>query len=92
MRAVYLLLLVGILAAGAPEKQVLTDDLLYDRVIRKLANDPDLKTTALEVRVRDRAVTLRGLVDTNKLRQRAERVVRKVSGVKTVINQLLVRP
>ena len=93
MRAISLLLLFSLLAPAAwADKPPLTDDLLYDRVIRKLANDPDLKTTTIEVTVKDRMVTLRGMVDSDKLRQRAERVVHKVDGVKKVVNELRRRP
>ncbi|MBI3665865.1 MAG: BON domain-containing protein [Acidobacteria bacterium] len=93
MRAVFLLLLLSLVAAAVwADKPPLTDDILYDRVIRKLANDPALKTTTIEVVVKDRVVTLRGMVDSDKLRQRAERVVHKVGDVKKVVNELRIRP
>ena len=79
-------------APAAAEKQPLTDDILYDRVIRKIVNDREIKTTAIEVAVKDRVVTLRGQVESEKLRQRVERVVQKVDGVKKVINELKLRP
>ena len=91
MRTVCVLLILIISAGMAAEKQPLTDDMLYDRVIRRLVNDPELKTNAIEVGVKDRVVSLRGVIDSEKLRQRAERVVRKVEGVKKVTNQLRVR-
>lgn len=91
MRAVCLLLIFCV-AAAAAGKPSLTDDAVYDRVIRKLANDHELKTTAIEVAVKDRVVTLRGLVDSEKLRLRAERIVQKVDGVKKVVNELKLRP
>jgi len=84
--------ILSLLAAAATAKDPPTDDLLYDRVIRRLANDPDLKTTAIEVTVKDRQVSLRGQVESDKLRQRAERTTRKVEGVKKVINELRIRP
>ncbi len=87
-----LTLALGVAAGLAAEKPPLTDDLLYDRVMRRLANDRDLKTTAVAVEVKDRVVTLRGLVDSEKLRLRAEQVVRKTEGVKKVVNELKVRP
>ena len=92
IRAAGALLLLTMGGAIAAEKEPLTDDILYDRVIRKLVNDPDLKTNAIEVIVKDRVVTLRGVVDSEKLRQRAVRVVGKVEGVKKVISELRVRP
>jgi osmotically-inducible protein OsmY len=80
--------------APAPQqkKEELTDDILYDRVIRRLANDPDLKTTSIEVIVQDRVVTLKGWIDSEKLRQRTEQVTRKTPGVRKVVNEIKVRP
>ena len=92
MRAVCIVLVICVLVAAAAEKQPVTDDVLHDRVMRKLANDPDLKTTTIEVEVKERVVRLRGLIDSEKLRQRAERVVHKVDGVKKVVNELRLRP
>ncbi|MBI3696922.1 MAG: BON domain-containing protein [Acidobacteria bacterium] len=86
------LLLAIVVAAVAAEKPPVNDNVIYDRVIRRLANDRDLKTTAIEVSVKDRVVTLRGLIEAEKLRQRAERVVQKVDGVKKVVNELRIRP
>lgn len=94
MRSVSILLLCSLLAGlvTAAEKQPLTDDMVYDRVIRKLVNDRDLKTNAIEVTVKDHVVTLRGLIDSEKLRQRAEHVAQKTEGVKKVVNELRIRP
>jgi osmotically-inducible protein OsmY len=94
MRTVALLLTFPLWcnAVLAAAKQPLTDDVLYDRVIRALVNDRDLKTNSIEVSVKDRVVTLRGVIDSEKLRQRAEHVAQKVDGVKKVINELRVRP
>jgi len=87
-----LALLLPVAASAAADKSPLTDDLLYDRVIRRLANDRDLKTNSIEVTVKELVVTLRGEVETEKLRLRAETVVRKTGGVKQVVNDLRVRP
>ena len=88
--------LLAILVAGAAttaaDKFPLTDNLLYDRVIRRLANDRELKTTTIDVEVKDRVVTLKGMVESEKHRGRAETVVRKTDGVKKVVNELTVRP
>jgi len=92
MRRVWALLLMAALGGLAAEKPPLTDDLLYDRVIRRLANDREVKTTAVEVQVKDRVVTLRGLVESEKMRQRIETVTRKTDGVRKVVNELKVRP
>ena len=92
MRAGTWLLILALAAGAWAQKPPLTDGLVYDRVIRRLANDRDLKTTAIEVDVKERIVTLRGLIDSEKLRQRAEQVTRKTDGVKKVVNELRIRP
>ena len=67
------------------------DDLLYDRVNPKLVNDRQLKTNALQVAVEDGVVTVAGTVESEKLRLRVGKVVKKVKGVKKVVNQVRVR-
>lgn len=77
------------MGAWAAQKQV-SDDQLYDVVRRKLANDADVKGGALEVEVKQGVVTLRGKVETDKQKNKAEKLARKVGGVKQVINELQV--
>jgi len=84
-------LLLAFSAAAADENDFPVDDLIYDRVIRKLANDRELKTTRLDVKVKDRVVTVKGVVATEKLQERVEKVVRKVDDVKKVVNRVTVR-
>lgn len=69
-----------------------SDDMIYDQVIRKLANDPDVKGGTLKVEVKDGTVTITGSVETEKLKAKAERITKKVKGVKAVVNQLVVKP
>jgi osmotically-inducible protein OsmY len=78
-------------AAVAAEKQV-SDDHLYDTVKRKLANDPMVKGGAFTIEVKDGVVTLRGAVDSEKRKQRAEKLTRKTQGVKAVTNELVIAP
>jgi len=66
----------------------LSDDSIHDLVKRKLANDPDVKGGALEIEVKEGVVTLRGKVETDKLKQKAERLARKINGVKKVVNEI----
>jgi osmotically-inducible protein OsmY len=93
--AVLLLLalcVVGLLTAfPAAAQDPNSDDMIYDRVIRKLVNDPDLKTNALEITVSDRVVTVTGVVAKEKLRSRVEKVIKDVKGVKDVVNRVTVR-
>jgi osmotically-inducible protein OsmY len=85
------LVVILALAAGvwAAEKHV-SDDQLYDLVRRKLADDQVVKGGALEVDVKQGVVTLRGKVETSQQKTKAEKLARKVSGVKQVNNELVV--
>jgi osmotically-inducible protein OsmY len=85
------LLMIFVLAGGvlAAQKQV-SDDQLYDVVRRKLANDAIVKGGALEVDVKAGVVTLRGKVETDKQKAKADKIVRKIAGVKQVNNELAV--
>ena len=65
-----------------------SDDQIYDNVRRRLANDPIVKGGALEVDVKAGVVTIRGGVETVKQREKAEKIVRKIKGVKQVVNEL----
>jgi osmotically-inducible protein OsmY len=78
-------------AAGvwAADKHV-SDDQIYDLVRRKLADDPVVKGGAMEVEVKDGVVTLKGKVEYDEQKIKAEKLSRKVSGVKRVDNQLTV--
>ncbi len=92
MRILALALAASLLAAAvlACAQQANPDDEIYDQVRRRLANDPDVKGGAIEVEVREGVVTLRGKVREEKHRLKAERITRKVKGVKKVINELRV--
>ncbi len=75
--------------AGADEK--VSDDLLYDRVNRALVTDRELGVRPLKVAVQDGKVTVTGFVEEERLRERVEKVVKKVKGVRDVDNQVKVR-
>lgn len=81
------LLPVAAAAAGKP----VSDDTIHDLVRRRLASDPVVKGGALEVDVKEGVVTLRGPVELEKQKVKAEKLAKKVSGVKSVVNQLTVR-
>ncbi|HTT62971.1 MAG TPA: BON domain-containing protein [Bryobacteraceae bacterium] len=85
------LLLILTLAAGAwAAEKHFSDDQIYDLVRRKLADDQVVKGGALEVEVKDGVVTLKGKVEYEQQKNKAEKLARKVSGVKQVVNQLVV--
>ncbi|HUJ22426.1 MAG TPA: BON domain-containing protein [Bryobacteraceae bacterium] len=99
--SVILLAAAGALAAAEPgaratasrfsfaDKNV-SDDALHDAVMRRLANDADVKGGGLGIDVKDGVVTLTGKVETEKQKQKAEKLAKKVNGVKKVVNQITV--
>jgi len=74
--------------APAREKQVISDDHIHDEVMRRLVADPDVKGGNLQVEVKDGVVTLRGQVDSLKARSKAEKLTKKVRGVRNINDQL----
>ena len=75
---------------GADKK--ITDDQLYDQVRLRLAGDPEVNGGALTVVVKEGSVTLSGRVKNEKARLKAEKLAKKVKGVRAVDNQLKVDP
>lgn len=71
--------------------QSATDDKIHDQVMMKLAGDPDVKGNNFDVDVKDGVVTLRGTVSKEKFRQKADRLTKKVKGVKSVVDELTVK-
>jgi len=86
-----LFLCVLVLLPALAQKQAPSDDdRIIDQVRLKLANDPEVGRSSIDVDVHDGAVTLRGKVKKEKLRSKAEHLAKKVKGVKSVSNQLIV--
>jgi len=91
MRTLVAVFLLAVLA-GACLAQTVSDDQIYDDVRLRLAGDRDVKGGALEVIVEQGVVTLRGKVRTEKIKEKAARLTRKVKGVKKVVNELQIEP
>lgn len=87
-----LLALLGILALVLSAQKSVSDDEIFDNVRRRLAGDPDVKGARLDVTVNQGVVTIRGKVDKEKSKQKAERLASREKGVKKVINELRVDP
>ena len=89
MRTLSILLIVALIAPLlAAQNTKSDDDRIYDEVRRKLALDVDVKGAAFDVTVNKGAVILQGRVHTNKAREKAEKITKKVKGVVSVDNQL----
>ena len=89
-RRAALFLLIAPAAVLAAEKKPVPDGEIYDAVRRRLANDADVKGGALQIEVKDGVVTIQGSVEYEKQKAKAERLARKVNGVKQVVNQLTI--
>jgi osmotically-inducible protein OsmY len=74
------------------EKSPVTDDTITDQVMVKLASDADLGGIKFEITVHQGAVTLKGKVRNDKQKAKAEKVVKKVKGVTSVVNELVISP
>ena len=77
--------------AADKNKAPLTDDAITDQVMVRLAGDSEVKGGGIDVKVTDGAVTLKGVVDTDRARSKAEKLAKHVKGVKSVTNQLTIR-
>jgi osmotically-inducible protein OsmY len=75
--------------APAPVKHT-DDDRIYDEVRRKLANDLDVKGAGIDVAVKNGVVTLSGKVHTERGKDKADKLTKKVKGVTSVQNNLMV--
>ena len=91
MRTICLFLTMFLIAATlfAAVKD-LSDDAIYDQVRLKLAGDRDVGGGAITVKVTQGNVELSGTVKTESVRSKAEKLTKKVKGVKSVVNQLKV--
>jgi osmotically-inducible protein OsmY len=77
-------------AFAEKDKTPMTDDRLHDQIIMKLAGDQDVRGGAIDVEVHNGVVTLKGKVDTEKRKERAEKLTKKVKGVTGVENQIVI--
>lgn len=80
----FLTMAAAVFAASKP----VSDDFLTDTIRSKLAADTVVKGGAIEVEVHDGAVVLKGKVEEEKQKDKAEKIARKVNGVKSVKNDI----
>ncbi len=85
-----ILSLQGVLAGAQQAGNA--DGRIIDQVRMRLSTDPDVKGGADEVTVKDGAVTITGRVDSDRGKAKATKLAKKVKGVKSVDNQLVVGP
>ena len=88
--SISLMLTVFVVLAGCNRGP--TDEALTQAVKAKINADPGLATQAISVAAHEGVVTLTGNVNSDPNKGRAEELAKGVSGVKSVTNNLAVRP
>jgi len=86
-----LVLFLQAVSLAAKDPQPATDDTITDQVMLKITSDPVVKGGALKVDVKQGVVTLSGAVEQPKQREKAEKLARKVKGVKSVVNNIEIK-
>ena len=84
------MLSLALFGSALAAEKLTSDDAIYDYVRRKLASDQIVKGGGLQVDVKQGVVTLRGTVEEQKQKERAAKLAKKITGVKSVDNQLTV--
>ena len=92
MRFLSLALALSLVVVPLAAQKHVPDGELIDQVRVRLANDPDVGGVKIDVDAHDGAVTLTGKVKSDKQRVKAEKLARKVKGVISVNNQLVISP
>jgi osmotically-inducible protein OsmY len=82
-----LLLFTLVVQAPAANKPV-SDDFLVDTIRQKLAADQVVKGGAIVVDVKEGQVRLSGTVEEDRQKTKAEKIAKKVTGVKSVKNDI----
>jgi hyperosmotically inducible periplasmic protein len=83
-----IVLFLSMLLTGYAANKPVTDDFISDTVRQKLAADSVVKGGAIEVEVKNGVVTLKGKVQEPRQRDKADRIAKKVNGVKSVVNEI----
>jgi len=73
------------------QSKPISDNLIIDQVRIKLSADTEVKGGALEVDSKQGVVTLSGSVETERQKDKATKLARKIKGVKQVINNITIK-
>jgi hyperosmotically inducible periplasmic protein len=92
MHTVRVLSFVLLLLAPVFAAEPVHDDVIFDTVRIRIANDREVGGGRIEVKVEKGVVELTGKVKTERQKERAEKITRKVKGVKDVVNRIQVAP
>ncbi len=92
MRILSVVLLLCLFVLPSLAAGPVTDDDLYDQVRIRIANDREIGGGRIDVKVASGVVELSGKVKSDKQKERAEKLAKKVKGVKSVVNRIQVSP
>jgi hyperosmotically inducible protein len=93
MRALLaIIVLILSLSAASFAADPLADEALYDQVRIKIAQDRETGGGKIDVKVTNGVVELTGTVKQDKVKERAEKIAKRVKGVKSVENKIRVSP
>jgi len=88
MRSLSLLMAIFLMTVPLLAAQTADDGKIHDDVVAKLAADTDVRGGGFDVIVKNGMVTLKGQVHSQKAKEKAEKITKKVKGVVGVDNQL----
>ena len=88
MRPLSLLVVIFLMIVPLLVAQTADDGKIHDEVMAKLAADTDVRGGGFDVTVKNGTVTLKGQVHSQKAKEKAEKLTKKVKGVVGVDNQL----
>jgi osmotically-inducible protein OsmY len=74
------------------DKTPVTDDIIVDQVKVRLADDSEVGGQPIQVDAHSGTVVLTGKVNNDKLKEKAEKIAKKVKGVIGVDNKLTISP
>ncbi|HEV2609247.1 MAG TPA: BON domain-containing protein [Noviherbaspirillum sp.] len=80
----------GSQSAGSQKAAASSDAEISSKVKAALAADPELSGTKIDATTTDGVVRLKGEIKSMALRKKVESIVRGVSGVKSIDNQLII--
>jgi osmotically-inducible protein OsmY len=89
--AALLLVLVSVSLCIAKDPPVVNDDSISDHIRIAFASDKVVGVQPFDVKVKDGVVTLSGQADQGNQRSRAEKLAKKVKGVKQVVNNITLK-
>lgn len=95
MRLISLTILFALVLAplfAEKDKTPVSDDVIVDQVRVKIADDSEIGGQPIQVDAHNGVVVLTGKVTNDKFKNKAERIAKKVKGVTSVDNKLVISP